>query len=116
MTDAAPSPFSPSRRALSTGLLLTVLLIAFESLAVATVLPVVARELRGVRLYGWAFSAFFMGYLLSTIVLGGLADRLGPARPFVAGLALFAAGLCVAGLARNMEVFIAGRTLQGLGG
>lgn len=115
-SSAAVSPFSPAWRALSIGLLLTVLLIAFESLAVATVLPVVARDLRGLPLYGWAFSAFFMGYLLSTIVLGSLADRLGPARPFLIGLGLFALGLLVAGLAPNMPAFIAGRALQGLGG
>jgi MFS family permease len=39
----------------------------------------------------------------------------GPARPFLAGLALFVAGLAAAGLAPSMGVFVAGRVLQGLG-
>ena len=43
------------------------------------------------------------------------ADRHGPARPYVAGLVLFAAGLFVAGLAPSMGVLVAGRFLQGLG-
>ncbi len=110
------SPFSPARRPLSTGLLLGVLIIAFESLAVATALPEVARELGGLKLYGWPLSAFFMGFMVGTVGLGALADRDGPARPALIALLLFAAGLVVAGLAPSMAVLIAGRVVQGLGG
>ncbi|GAA4008734.1 MFS transporter [Deinococcus rubellus] len=110
------SPFSPARRPLSTGLLLGVLIIAFESLAVATALPAVARELNGLKLYGWPLSAFFMGFMVGTVGLGALADRDGPARPALIALLLFAAGLVVAGLAPSMAVLIGGRVVQGLGG
>ncbi len=110
------SPFAPSRRALSLGLLLGVLLIAFESLAVATALPQVARDLNGLKLYGWPLSAFFMGFMVGTVGLGALADRDGPARPVLLALLLFGAGLSVAGFAPSMAVLIAGRVLQGLGG
>lgn len=108
--------FGPQRRALSLGLLMTVLLIAFESLAVSTVLPQVARELNGLRLYGWSFSAFFIGFLVATVWAGGAGDRLGPLRPYLGALLVFAAGLLVAGLAPSMAVFIAGRAVQGAGG
>lgn len=107
--------FDGQLRPLSVGLLLGMLLIAFQSLAVATVLPAVARDLDGLALYGWAFSAFFLGYLVSTVTLGGLADRDGPRRPFAIALVLLAAGLVVAGLAPSMGVLVAGRALQGLG-
>ncbi|HEY8172616.1 MAG TPA: MFS transporter [Dehalococcoidia bacterium] len=40
---------------------------------------------------------------------------MGPARPFAAGVALFAAGLMVAGAAPSMFVLVAGRAVQGLG-
>ena len=46
---------------------------------------------------------------------GREADRRGPGGPYVAGLALFAAGLLAAGLAPAMPVLVAGRALQGLG-
>ena len=108
--------FSPSLRGLSVGLSLSILMIAFESLAVSTVLPGVAKELNGQALYGWSFSAFFLGYLVSTVTLGGLADRDGPRQPYTAALALFGAGLLIAGLAPNMTVFVIGRGVQGLGG
>ena len=43
--EADESPFGPSRVGLTIGLLLTVSFVAFETLAVATVLPAVAADL-----------------------------------------------------------------------
>ncbi|MHB8460904.1 MAG: MFS transporter, partial [Candidatus Limnocylindrales bacterium] len=60
--------WSPARRALTVGLVLTITLVAFEALAVSTVMPVVARELGGLDLYGWVFSAFFLGDLVGIVV------------------------------------------------
>ncbi|WP_425146162.1 MFS transporter [Deinococcus sp.] len=108
--------FAPERRTLTLGVMLSMLMIAFESLAVATVLPQVAERLDGLRLYGWSFSAFFMGFMVSTVALGGWADRSGPARPYLAATLCFGGGLLLAGLAPTMAVFIAGRAVQGFGG
>jgi MFS family permease len=108
--------WSPQRRALTTGLVLTITLIASEALAVVTIMPVVARDLGGLRLYGWVFSAFMLGNVLGIVTAGRQADRYGPARPFVGGLVLFGAGLAIAGLAPSMLVLVAGRALQGIGG
>ncbi|MGI8491647.1 MAG: MFS transporter, partial [Acidimicrobiales bacterium] len=102
-------------RRLTTGLVLTVTLVAFESLSVATVLPVVSRQLGDLRLYGWVFSAFFLASLIGIVVAGGLADRTGLALPLTAGLAFFAAGLVIGGLAPDMPTLVAGRAVQGLG-
>nr|WP_246351334.1 MFS transporter [Deinobacterium chartae] len=98
------------------GVLLMVLLIAFESLAVATVLPVVARDLGGRELYGWAFSGFLLTNVVGTVTAGRVADQRGSVLPLLVGLALFALGLLVAGFAGSMAVLIVGRVLQGLGG
>jgi hypothetical protein len=46
-----------SYRALSIGIVSVVLLIAFEATAVGTAMPVAARELDGVGVYAFAFSA-----------------------------------------------------------
>jgi MFS family permease len=107
--------WAPQTRALVTGLVLTVTFVASEALAVATVMPVVARDLGGLRLYGWAFSAFLLSSVIGIVAAGRAADRRGPAAPFVAGLVLFGAGLAMAGLAPSMEVLVAGRLLQGIG-
>jgi MFS family permease len=106
---------APQRRALTAGLVLTVTFVASEALAVVTVMPVVARDLGGLRLYGWVFSGFMLGSVIGIVAAGREADRRGPAVPFVAGVALFGSGLALAGLAPSMGVLVAGRVLQGLG-
>ena len=107
--------WAPETRALSAGLVLTITFVASEALAVVTVLPIVVRDLGGLRLYGWVFSAFMLSSMVGIVLAGREADRRGPAPPFVAGLLLFGAGLAVSGLAPTMLVLVARRVLQGLG-
>ena len=103
------------RRPLIAGLALTTTFVASEALAVVTIMPLVARDLHGLRLYGWAFSAFMLGTLVGIVAAGRAADSRGPIVPYLAGLVLFCAGLTIAGLAPAMPVLIAGRVLQGIG-
>src|SRR6266536_3508125 len=107
--------WAPQTRALTVGLVLTITFVASEALAVVTVMPVVARDLGGLRLYGWVFSAFMLGSVVGIVAAGREADRRGPAVPFVAALILFGSGLAIAGLASSMEVLVGGRVLQGVG-
>ncbi|HVB44786.1 MAG TPA: MFS transporter [Streptosporangiaceae bacterium] len=107
--------WAAERRALTAGLVATITFVAAEALAVATVMPLVARDLHGLGLYGFVFSAFLLGTMIGIVAAGRAADRHGPAVPYVAGIGVFAAGLTIAGLAPSMPVLVAGRTLQGLG-
>ena len=113
--EAADGLWSPSRRALTLGLVLNVTIVASEALAVSTIMPIVARDLGGIDLYGWVFSGFFLGSLLGIVVAGTLIDRGGLARPFVLGIGLFATGLLIGGLAPSMAVLVAARVIQGFG-
>ena len=110
-----PGLWAPQRRALTAGLVLTITFVASEALAVVTVMPVVARDLGGLSLYGWVFSGFMLGSVVGIVAAGREADRRGPAVPFVAGVVLFGSGLAVAGLAPSMGVLVAGRVMQGVG-
>ncbi|NYV78601.1 MFS transporter, partial [Streptomyces sp. UH6] len=116
--DAHPeeSVLGRSHRALSIGIVSVVLLIAFEATAVGTAMPVAARELNGVELYAFAFSAFFTTSLFGMVVSGQWADRRGPLGPVALGIASFGAGLVISGLSGTMWVFVLGRAVQGLGG
>ncbi|WP_405944546.1 MFS transporter [Streptomyces sp. NBC_00932] len=105
-----------AHRALSIGIVTVVLLIAFEATAVGTAMPVAARELHGVALYAFAFSAYFTTSLFAMVLSGQWADRNGPLRPLATGIAAFAAGLLLSGTASSMWIFVAGRAVQGLGG
>jgi MFS family permease len=107
--------WAPASRALTVGLVLAVTFVAFEALAVATILPVVGRHLGDLRLYGWVFSAFLLASLIGIVLAGTLADRIPLARLMLAGLASFALGLVIGGTAPDMLVLVAGRAVQGLG-
>jgi MFS family permease len=102
-------------RGLTVGLVLNVTFVAFEALAIATIMPLVVDDLGGIALYGWVFSAFLLADLVGIVVAGELADRFGPALPFGAGLALFALGLLIGGLAPSMPVLVGARAIQGFG-
>ena len=107
--------WAPGRRTLTAGLVLTITTVAFEALAIATVMPLVEDELGDLHLYGWVFSAFFLGNLVGIVLAGRAADRMLPAIPFAVGLVFFGVGLLVGGLAPSMLVLVIGRALQGLG-
>ncbi|WP_344387253.1 MFS transporter [Streptomyces vastus] len=103
-------------RSLSIGIVSVVLLIAFEATAVGTAMPVAARELDGVSLYAFAFSAYFTTSLFGMVLAGQWSDRRGPLASLTAGIAAFAAGLALSGTAGVMWLFILGRAVQGFGG
>jgi MFS family permease len=67
-------------RGLTIALVLNVTFVAFEALAIATAMPIVAADLAGVSLYGWVFSAFLLANLVGMSSLA--SSRIGSARPF----------------------------------
>ncbi|GGV12903.1 MFS transporter [Streptomyces litmocidini] len=114
--DAKGSVLDPDHRALSIGMVSVVLLIAFEATAVGTAMPVAARELQGIPLYAFAFSAYFTTSLFGMVLAGQWSDRSGPLASLTTGISAFAAGLFLSGTAGAMWMFILGRAVQGLGG
>jgi len=64
----------------------------------------------------WVVGAYSL-FVTALLVLGGaLGDRYGRRRVYSVGLGIFVAASLVCGLAPNVEVLIAARALQGLGG
>ncbi|SPT60466.1 MFS transporter [Actinomadura madurae] len=114
-TVAERSVMGSGLRGATLGIVMVVTLLAFESMAVGTVMPLVAGDLNGLSLYAWGFSSTLITSLLSTVLVGGWVDRSGPSRPLMIGLGTFVAGLVVAGAAPSMWLFVAGRAVQGLG-
>lgn len=110
-----PGLLSPRYRWASIGVVLVVTLAALEGMSVATVMPTVARELHGLSLYAWGFTAFLVTSLIGTVDAGARCDRGSVLRAFLLGLGAFALGLVLAALAPSMPVFIAGRAIQGYG-
>lgn len=115
---APPRPrlLSPSYAATTAGMFALCALVAFEATAVTTVMPGVADRLEGVGLYALSFAAPLASGVVGMVAAGGWSDRRGPMLPLAVALVLFSLGLVVCGSAPSMEVLVAGRVLQGLGG
>jgi MFS family permease len=107
--------FDRAHRGTTVGLLMLITFIAFEAMAVGTAMPTAVAELDGLAWYGWPFSAFLVASVVGMVIGGDIGDRRGPRLALPWGVAVFAAGLLVAGLAGHMAVFVAGRVVQGLG-
>lgn len=118
MTTAAPpreSVLAAPYRALTFGIVLSVGVVAFQAMGVVTVLPVIARDIGGLQLYGWGLSSLMLANIIGTVVAGRIADRRGPAGPFIVAVILFLSGAVVAGIAPVWLVFLAGQAIAGLG-
>lgn len=109
------SPWAPGLRGVTVAMLLLVALNAFEALAVTTTMPTVVDALGGLELYAMAFAAPVASSVVGMVLAGLWSDRRGPGGAVLAGVALFVAGLAVAGTAPAMAVVVAGRVVQGLG-
>lgn len=106
----------PAYAATTIGMFALIAFVAFEAMAVTTIMPTVARALDGESLYALTFAAPLACGVLGTVAAGRWSDRRGPALPLVVAMVLFSAGLLVCAAAPTMEVLLAGRVLQGLGG
>ena len=107
---------APSYRLATIGMVSLVFLVAFEALAVTTIMPAVSADLDGRAWFSAAFSATLAASVVGMVAGGLWSDRSGPRLPLLASVAVFAGGLLLAGLAPGIELFVAARFLQGLGG
>ncbi len=114
--DADTRLLAPAYAATTIGMFSLIAFVAFEALAVTTVMPTVADELDGVALYALSFAAPLASGVVGMVAAGTWSDRRGPVIPLLVSLVLFSLGLLVCGTAPSMEVLVAGRVLQGLGG
>jgi MFS family permease len=108
-------PFSSAYRLITVSILALVTIIAFESMAISTVMPEVAVDLDAVRSYGLAFSVMLTAQLLGIVLAGVWVDRAGPLPALLAGQLLLGVGSLVCGAALGLEMLLAGRAGAGFG-
>ncbi|MBI4884695.1 MAG: MFS transporter [Actinobacteria bacterium] len=109
------TPLTAHQRRLAAGLVLAVMLVAFEVTSVITALPTITDELGGDSLYGVALAVYTLANLVALVATGEFSDRRGPALPFVVCVATLIVGLLVAATASSMMWVVIGRALQGAG-
>src|SRR5689334_3088101 len=88
-----------------------------DNLVVTTALPVIRHDLHaGLSGLEWTVNAYTLTFAVLLISGAALGDRFGRRRMFGIGLAIFTAGSAAAALAPSVDVLIAARAVQGLGG
>ncbi|TCC52353.1 DHA2 family efflux MFS transporter permease subunit [Kribbella capetownensis] len=88
-----------------------------DGTVVNVALPAMGEDLNaGMGGLQWIVNGYML--LLASLILlsGSLGDRLGRRRMFVTGVIWFALASVICAVAPNLEVMIAGRVLQGIGG
>ncbi|HUK40987.1 MAG TPA: MFS transporter, partial [Candidatus Acidoferrales bacterium] len=112
-----PSRSPDSKRILATaGVMLVILLFAIDATIVSTSMPTIVSKLGGFELYSWVFSVYMLTSALATPIFGKLSDLFGRRNLMLTGIGIFLLGSTLCGAAQNMEMMVAFRAIQGLGG
>ncbi len=105
-----------TRKFIMIGLGLGLLVSSLDQTVVGTSLPKIVGDLGGMNMFAWLFTAYMLGEALAIPVAGKMSDRYGRKPVFLAGMGLFLAGSILAGMSNSMDMLIACRAIQGVGG
>ncbi len=96
---------------------LALVMVTLDNLVVTTALPVIRKDL-GASIEGleWTVNAYTLTFAVLLLTGAALGDRFGRRRLFAIGLGVFTLASAAAALAPSIEVLVAARALQGLGG
>ncbi len=104
------------------GLVLVVLGAAAMSFSVLQslvipVLPAIGQDLHvSQEAVTWVLTGYLLSAAVATPLLGRLGDMYGKRRMLLVTMAALAAGVVLSGLASSLELLVAGRVVQGVGG
>ncbi|WP_061962556.1 MDR family MFS transporter [Demequina flava] len=98
------------------GLMITMLLAALNQTVLSTALPTIVGELDGMNHMTWVITSYILASTIVMPIYGRLSDIVGRKPALLTAITIFIAGSIVGGLAPNIELLIAGRVIQGLGG
>jgi EmrB/QacA subfamily drug resistance transporter len=90
-------------------------LASIDGTIVATAMPTIVCELRGIDQYAWVFSSFLLAEIATIPIWGRLADMFGRKRIFLIGMCVFMLGTVLCGTSQSMTELIIFRAIQGLG-
>lgn len=121
--ETAPEPTKPQRSKNATVIIVTAFCLlaisaSLEAVIVSTALPRIKESLSSgsSRDYAWVGSAYLLAFTSMLPVWARLSDIYGRRPAMIAADSIFIAGSILCALAPKMEVLLAGRVIQGLGG
>ena len=95
--------------------LLAVWINAADTLVTTTIMPSVAADIGGYAAFSWAVAGFLIGSVIASASAGRLAEIFGLGRASSIAGFVFAAGCVASALAPDINFFLAGRLVQGVG-
>jgi MFS family permease len=81
-----------------------------------SLLPSAVEDIGGERFYAWSATFFLVASVVSSMLVSRFLVTRGPVVAYLLGFGVFTAGTLICAAAPNMEVLLAGRAVQGLGG
>ncbi|WP_067855496.1 MDR family MFS transporter [Nocardia shimofusensis] len=96
-------------------LMLSTGLVALDATIIATAVLSITRSLGGFSQFPWLFSIYLLAQAVTVPIYGKLADIVGRKPVILFGIATFAVGSLLCGLATSMTALIVFRALQGIG-
>ncbi|KAG8221503.1 MFS general substrate transporter [Butyriboletus roseoflavus] len=114
-SDTAPSKKSTKFWLIFVSMCICLFLSAIEISSVSTALPTITNALHAYQ-FTWVGSAYALSSTAFLPLSGGLAQTFGRRPAILITIGLFALGSGICGGANSMNMLIAGRTIQGLGG
>lgn len=103
-------------RLVFSALILVMLLASLSQTVLSTALPTIVGSLNGADHIAWVMTSYLLGMTVTMPIYGRLGDRLGRKPLLLIAITLFSIGSLVGAIAQDMNVLIAGRAIQGLGG
>ena len=98
------------------GLMVGLLVAAFDYSIMATAMPQVINSLNGMEYYVWPFTSYMLSSTIAIILFGKLSDIYGRKHILIAGIVTFVITSVMCGFATSMFELIIFRGLQGIGG
>src|SRR3954454_19527356 len=96
---------------------MSLLIVGLDNTIVNVALPSIRDDLHAsIAELQWIVDAYSLVLASLLILAGSTADRLGRARIFKVGLALFTLGSLICSLAPSVEALVAARVVQAIGG
>jgi MFS family permease len=95
---------------------IAVLLVALDITIVTTALPTIAEHFNSASGYTWVGSAYLIANSAATPIWGKVSDIFGRKPILLVTNAIFFVGSLLAGVSVNMNMLIAARVIQGIGG
>lgn len=115
---AAPGDYLSHRQIMVVlgGLMAGMFLAALDQSIVGVALPKITSDLGGLNQLSWVVTAYLLTSTAATPLWGKISDLYGRRPIFQAAIVVFLVGSLICAFAGNIEVMIAGRAVQGLGG